>query len=64
MASRTVLVVGGSGALGRAVVSKFQGAAWNVLCMDVVSNADAQHEILLPARIDQSALFQSDKAEK
>ena len=53
--ARSVLVLGGSGALGRAVMATFQSqSAWRAISMDVVTNEDAEHEVLLPARITQA----------
>eukprot|EP00659_Diplonema_papillatum_P011699 gene11699-18041_t len=47
MAMKRVVVYGGSGALGRAVVKKFAAEKWQVVNVDLVSNADASFEILV-----------------
>ncbi|KAH6565511.1 hypothetical protein BASA61_002197 [Batrachochytrium salamandrivorans] len=50
MLTRTMpnaLVYGGSGALGRAVVSQFRKADWNVVSLDFSENPDASLNIIL-----------------
>lgn len=42
-----LLVVGGSGALGKSVVSAFKKINWNVTNIDVVNNQDADFNLLV-----------------
>ncbi|KAL5034107.1 hypothetical protein RTP6_001976 [Batrachochytrium dendrobatidis] len=43
----SALVYGGSGALGRAIVSHFRNADWNVVSLDFSNNPDASSNIVL-----------------
>jgi len=45
-AGKSVLVVGGSGALGRACVDTFKDADWSVISADVVANDNADANVL------------------
>lgn len=47
-AARKVIVIGGSGALGRALVQSFR-ANWEVTSVDISPNSDAQRNIALKA---------------
>lgn len=42
---RRALVIGGSGALGRAVVAAFKAAAWRTTSVDLTANADADESV-------------------
>ena len=47
-----LLVVGGSGALGKSVVSAFKKINWNVTNIDVVNNQDADSNLLVDPLIN------------
>lgn len=53
MASRSVLVLGGSGALGRQCVARFQAAGWRAISADLVKNESA--DVSLPYGRTQSS---------
>ncbi|KAI9331535.1 dihydropteridine reductase-like protein [Zopfochytrium polystomum] len=55
MALRHAVVCGGSGALGRSVVSTFKAAKWAVTSVDFRANDDASHNILLSSDMDFEA---------
>ncbi len=50
--SRVVLVVGGSGALGRACVSAFKAADWTVVSADRVEDKEADHSVVVDGAWD------------
>ncbi|KAI8851923.1 hypothetical protein BC829DRAFT_441221 [Chytridium lagenaria] len=50
--SHHALVYGGSGALGRAVVTAFKRANWTVTSVDFRVNEDASHNIVLAQSLD------------
>ena len=45
--SKASLIVGGNGALGRSVVTAFKRSGWRVASMDLVSNGDADKNIVI-----------------
>lgn len=49
MAQRQVLVYGGNGALGRAIVSAFAGAQWAVTSVDISENPTAARNVPVSA---------------
>lgn len=55
---KSVLVIGGAGALGRSVVKTFKNIspAWNVISIDLLENKDANENILLQRKIDKSTI--------
>ncbi|KAJ3115422.1 hypothetical protein HDU96_000658 [Phlyctochytrium bullatum] len=52
MALQHALVYGGSGALGRAVVTAFRAANWTVTSVDFRPNEEASHNIVLTSTLD------------
>lgn len=50
--SRVVLVVGGSGALGRACVTAFKAADWTVVSADRVEDKEADHAVVVEGSWD------------
>lgn len=48
----TVVVLGGSGALGRAVITRFRAAGWRAVSADLVPNTEAEVNVELPATWD------------
>ncbi|KAA0174694.1 hypothetical protein FNF27_03817 [Cafeteria roenbergensis] len=50
--ARVVLVVGGSGALGRACVSAFKAADWTVVSADRVEDKEADHSVVVDGAWD------------
>ena len=55
---KSVLVIGGAGALGRSVVNTFKNMspAWNVLNIDLVENKEANENIILPKNLDKTTI--------
>lgn len=47
-----IAIVGGSGALGRSIVSRFTQASWTVTNIDFNSNDDATRNIQLNSTVD------------
>ena len=45
--SRTSLILGGNGALGRAMVSSFKTGGWKVVSLDLTENSDANSNVLV-----------------
>ena len=45
--SKKSLILGGSGALGRAMVSVFKNKGWGVISLDMVKNDTADANVLL-----------------
>jgi NAD(P)-dependent dehydrogenase (short-subunit alcohol dehydrogenase family) len=43
---KTSLVLGGNGALGRALVKSMKQGGWNVVSLDLIANAEANHNII------------------
>ncbi|GMG16876.1 unnamed protein product [Phytophthora fragariaefolia] len=52
--AKKLLVVGGAGALGRGVVSRFSRASWGVTSVGFSANEDADNNVLLPAGNSQA----------
>ena len=48
MSCKKVLVVGGTGALGRGVVHRFARASWGITSVGFAANEEAEHNVLLP----------------
>lgn len=44
---KTSLVLGGNGALGRALVKTMKQGGWNVVSLDLASNTEANKNIIL-----------------
>ena len=44
---KTTLVLGGNGALGRAIVKVMKQGGWNVVCLDQAANTEANANIIL-----------------
>lgn len=61
---KSVLVIGGSGALGKSVVKTFKSMspAWNVLNIDLVENHDANQNIKLEKNLNKSTIENINKA--
>ena len=55
---KSVIVIGGAGALGRSVVKTFKNMspAWNVLSIDLVENQEANENIILQKNFDKSTI--------
>lgn len=47
--AKSTLILGGNGALGRAVVSSFKSSGWRVASMDLVDNKEADLSIQVSA---------------
>ena len=45
--TKTSLILGGNGALGRAVVKSFKESGWKVLSMDITSNTAADNNVIV-----------------
>ena len=45
--SKSSLILGGSGSLGRAMVSSFRAGGWSVVNMDLTENQEANTNILV-----------------
>ena len=45
--TKTSLVLGGNGALGKAMVSTFRNHGWKVLSMDIHHNAEASENVIV-----------------
>ena len=68
--SKTSLIIGGSGALGRAMVSSFRSGGWSVCNVEFSANDEANQNILInkdePLRtqvggiLDQAAKYSSN----
>ena len=58
MAARRVVVYGGSGALGRAVVDKFVANNWSTISVDLVANQKASAQVL----VDSAASWETSSA--
>jgi NAD(P)-dependent dehydrogenase (short-subunit alcohol dehydrogenase family) len=56
--SKKLLVVGGAGALGRGVVSRFALASWGITSVGFSANEDADNNVLLP---DGNSLKQAEQ---
>ena len=50
MASRTVVIFGSNGALGRAISKRFSDASWNRVLCDVVDSLSSENYINLASR--------------
>ena len=44
---RSVMVFGGNGSLGKAIVSSFKQKSWRVLSVDINHNSDADSNVLI-----------------
>ena len=51
----TSLIVGGNGALGKAMVSSFRAGGWNTVSLDVVANQEAQHNIIVNPNVSMKS---------
>eukprot|EP00742_Colponemidia_sp_Colp-10_P001709 GILJ01001831.1.p1 GENE.GILJ01001831.1~~GILJ01001831.1.p1 ORF type:complete len:236 (+),score=29.60 GILJ01001831.1:45-752(+) len=47
MATNQILVLGGAGALGRSLISRFTKASWSAINVDIGANSDASQNILI-----------------
>lgn len=56
---KTSLIVGGSGQLGKHVVTAFKNKGWKLLSLDLKENSEADRNVLLLA--DQKVSTQIDK---
>lgn len=45
--NKTSLILGGNGALGKAMVTQFKKAGWRVASMDLMQNQEADLSILV-----------------
>ena len=45
--SRSSLILGGNGALGKAMVSAFRSGGWSVVSMDLKENQEANANIIV-----------------
>lgn len=59
--SKTSLIVGGSGALGRAMVSKFKKSGWRVACIDLINNDEADTNLIVKKNQPLSQQIESIK---
>ena len=50
-----LLIVGGNGGLGKAVVSAFKKASWQTLNLDVVENPEADQNIIVDGEAKMSS---------
>ena len=67
MAGGAILVYGGAGALGAALVDTFKTAGFETVSIDLFSNEAATHNIVLPKSMDRAkeqAEFVKDNLEK
>jgi NAD(P)-dependent dehydrogenase (short-subunit alcohol dehydrogenase family) len=48
---KTSLVLGGNGALGRSLVKVMKQGGWNVVCLDLVSNTEANANVIVDPSI-------------
>ena len=55
LAAKRILVYGGNGALGRAVVNTFKQGAWHTVSVDFAANPAAAANVVLPANTDPTA---------
>jgi len=62
--SKSVLVVGGSGSLGKAVVKTFRNSSsnWNVLNIDLIENKEAHKNVILKKNIDSASIQEINKS--
>jgi len=63
---KSVLVIGGAGALGRSVVKTFKTISpiWNVLSIDFVENQEANQNIIVQKNFDKSTIVNINNAIK
>ena len=47
MLSKRALILGGNGALGRAMVNQFKQRSWKVLSVDFIENGEADKNLVL-----------------
>lgn len=61
---KSVLVIGGAGALGRSIVKTFKNIspAWNIFSVDLIENKDANQNIILQKKLDKSTINKIDNS--
>lgn len=67
MQARKSLIIGGNGALGRALVDSFRSGGWKAVSVDVTNNPSASSNVLVqpdqPMKLQVGGLMRSTMAE-